>query len=125
MDVNFFCADINDYEITEEYDIIFSSGIFHYLKPERREKFIQNLKEITNLNGIHAINVFVEKPFIKVAPDSEESELLNEPWYSGELMQYYHEWLFKKYEEEISDYNSGGIPHQHCVNRMIAENILG
>ena len=28
----------------------------------------------------------------------------NEPWYSGELMRYYHDWIFYKYEEEIFDF---------------------
>ena len=54
-------------------------------------------------------------------PDSEEAELKNEPWYSGELMRHYHDWVFHKYEEEIFDCNSGGIPHKHCMNKMIAE----
>lgn len=124
VNINFFQADINEYELNEEYDIIFSSGVFHYLKPNRRERFIENLQEYTTDNGMHAINVFVKKSFIATAPDSEETELRNEPWYSGELMQYYHDWIFHKYEEEIFDCNSGGIPHRHCINRMIAEKVV-
>ncbi len=124
VNINFFQADINEYELNEEYDIIFSSGVFHYLKPNRRERFIENLEEYTTDNGMHAINVFVKKSFIATAPDSEETELRNEPWYSGELMQYYHDWIFHKYEEEIFDCNSGGIPHRHCINRMIAEKVV-
>lgn len=124
VNINFFQADINEYELNEEYDIIFSSGVFHYLKPNRRERFIGNLQEYTTDNGMHAINVFVKKSFIATAPDSEETELRNEPWYSGELMQYYHDWIFHKYEEEIFDCNSGGIPHRHCINRMIAEKVV-
>lgn len=123
VDVNFFQADINEYELSEEYDIIFSSGVFHYLAPNCRERFIQNLKEHTSMNGIHALNVFVAKPFIEAAPDSEEAELRNEPWYSGEMMRYYHDWIFHIYEEEIFDCNSGGIPHKHCMNSMLAEKL--
>lgn len=121
VDIHFFQADINEYELSEEYDIIFSSGVLHYLVPERRESFFKNLKEHTREKGLHALNVFVKKPFIEAAPDSEEAELKNEPWYSGELMGYYHDWIFHKYEEEIFDCNSGGIPHKHCTNRMVAE----
>lgn len=124
VNINFFQADINEFELNEEYDIIFSSGVFHYLKPNRRERFIENLQEYTTDNGMHAINVFVKKSFIGTAPDNEEAELRNEPWYSGELMQHYYDWLFHKYEEEIFDCNSGGIPHRHCINRMIAEKVV-
>ena len=86
-----------------------------------RESFIRNLKDHTADKGIHALNVFVKKPFIDMAPDSEEAELKNEPWYSGELMQHYHDWVFYEYKEEIFDCNSGGIPHKHCMNKMLAE----
>lgn len=121
VEVNFFQADINEYELNEDYDIIFSSGVLHYLAPNRREPFIRSLKDHTVDKGIHALNVFVKKPFIDMAPDSEEAELKNEPWYSGELMQHYHDWVFYEYKEEIFDCNSGGIPHKHCMNKMIAE----
>lgn len=122
VDIHFFRADINEYVLCEEYDIIFSSGVLHYLVPGRRERFIQSLKEHTPVGGLHALNVFVQKPFIEAAPDSEEAERRNAPWYSGELMRQYHDWLFHKYEEEIFDCCSGGIPHKHCTNRMVAEN---
>ena len=76
------------------------------------------------MHGIHALNVFVEKPFIEIAPDSEEAEIKNVPWYSGDLMRYYHDWVFHRYEEDIFDCNSGGIPHKHCINRMVTEKII-
>ncbi len=125
VDIRFFRADINEYDLCEEYDIILSSGVLHYLVPGRRERFIQSLKEHTAAGGLHALNVFVQKPFIEAAPDSEEAELRNEPWYSGELMRLYHDWLFHKYEEDIFDCCSGGIPHRHCINRMVAESFCG
>lgn len=121
VQVDFFRADINEYEIAENFDIIFSSGVFHYLVPAKRKKFIDNIKEHTSKNGIHTINVFVHKPFIETAPDSEETERETPPWYSGELFQYYHDWMFQKSEEVIFDCNSGGIPHQHCMDILVAE----
>ena len=42
-------------------------------------------------------------------------------WYSGELFGYYHDWLFHMCREEIFDCNSGGIPHQHCMDTLIAQ----
>ena len=38
--------------------------------------------------------------------------------YEGQ--EYYHDWIFHTYDEEIFDCNSGGIPHKHCMNRMVA-----
>jgi len=123
VEVNFFKADINEYEPVEEYDIIFSSGTLHYLSLKHREKLIQSIKEYTSINGLHALNVFLKKPFVEAAPDSEEKELLTDPWYSGELMRYYHDWMFYSCEEIIFDCNSGGIPHKHCMQIVIAEKL--
>ena len=40
---------------------------------------------------------------------------------SGELFMLYHDWKLHKTEEIIFNCNSGGIPHQHCMDIMIAE----
>lgn len=122
--VNFFKADILDYMPDMTFDIIYSSGVFHYIPPELRQELIDNLKSHTSENGLHAINVFVEKPFIAKAPDLEEKELNHKPWHSGELFTYYHDWLFHKNTEEIFKCNSSGIPHKHCMDTLIAEKKL-
>lgn len=121
VEVDFFKADINDYKPHTDFDIIFSSGVFHYISLDKREKLIETLKEHTSMHGINAINVFVNKPFIETAPDSEEAERQNAPWYSGELSYYYREWLFHKNDEIVFDCNSGGVPHKHCMDILIAE----
>lgn len=121
VEINFLRADINEFRPGERYDIVLSSGVCHYIKKNNRQQFFEELKAHTNEKGIHALNVFVKKPFIEEAPDLEEVERQTEPWYSGELLYYYHDWLFHKNEEEIFDCNSGGIPHKHCMDIMIAE----
>ena len=123
VQVDFFKADILEYEPSTTFDIIYSSGTLHYLPQSRRAEFILKLKEHTSEKGIHAVNVFVEKPFIEKAPDLEQTELRTDPWYSGELFTYYHDLLFHQNEEVIFDCNSSGIPHKHCMNILIAEKI--
>lgn len=121
VSVDFFKADINTFKPTAEFDIIFSSGVFHYIDSKERAPLIRTLKECTALHGIHAINVFVEKPFLEIPPDADSQERKQVPWYSGELFTQYHDWLLHRNEEIIFDCNSGGIPHKHCMDRMIAE----
>lgn len=75
--------------------------------------------------GFDVLNVFVEKPFIKRAPDSGRDEKLRSPWRSGELFGYYHDWLFHICREEVFDCKSGGIPHKHCMDTLIAQNVGG
>ena len=119
--VNFFKADMKDFVLNEEFDIIYSSGVFHYLALELRRNFIDNLKKHTVIKGINVLNVFVDKPFIPKAPDLEEKELETESWKSGELFTYYHDWLFHKNDEIIFPCNSGGVAHKHCMDVLIAE----
>ena len=121
VNIDFFRGDVNAFVPNTQFDIVFSSGVFHYIALDKRKKLIDELKEHTAPHGIHAINVFVEKPFIEIAPDSEAAERQVEPWHSGELPGYYHDWLFHKNEERIFDCNSGGVPHKHCMDVIVAE----
>ena len=116
--VDFFKADISDYRLTEKYDIILSSGVFHFLRPEIREEVTDNLKKFTNEGGIHALNVFVSKPYLKRSGQKKGNRY---EWKSGELLTYYHDWHLHRIDEELFDCNSGGVPHQHCMDIMVAE----
>lgn len=122
--VDFFKADIKDFRIETDYDIIFSSGVFHYIPQNLRQSIINNLKTHTRVNGLNIINVFVGKPFIPPAPDMEKEELYVDIWKSGELFTYYHDWHIHKSEETIFNCESSGIAHKHCKNVMIAEKIM-
>lgn len=116
-----FCqADMVDYPLGM-YDIVFSSGFLHYLPLRKRRPFLDALKAHTAPGGLHVMNVFVPKPFLEPPPDQEESEKNCEAWKSGELFTYYHDWSFERMEETIFDCDSGGIPHQHCMDIMIAQ----
>lgn len=121
--VDFFKADVRDFRLEANYDIIFSSGVFHYIPLELRENVVNNLKAHTTANGINVVNVFVEKPFIPLPPDTEKSEFVVDNWKSGELFMYYHDWLFHKNEEWIFDCDSSGTPHKHCMDVLIAEKV--
>ena len=119
MNVDFFQADLNDYRLKENYDIIFSSGVFDYMRPEFRTEITGHLKEHTNEDGVNAIKVFVDKPFIEV--NDKKKKVNRYPWKSGEIFTYYHDWEIFRMDEVIFDCNSGGMPHKHCIDIMIAK----
>jgi len=75
-----FQVNINDYRLSENYDILFSSGTLHYVPSSQREEIFDNYKKHTSQNGIHVFSVFVKKPFIIKAPDSESNA---HKWISG------------------------------------------
>ena len=119
MNVVFFQADLNDYRLKENYDIIFSSGAFDYMRPEFRTEITGHLKEHTNEDGVNAIKVFVEKPFIEL--NDKKKKVNHYPWNSSEIFTYYHDWEISRMDEVIFDCNSGGMPHKHCIDIMIAK----
>ena len=118
--VRAFKADILDFRLDTSYDILFSSGVLHYIRPDYRNDIINNYKQFTNTNGLHVLNVFVEKPFIAPPPEKEENA---HKWYSGELFAHYHDWLFEEISEVVFDCNSSGIPHRHAMSKMIAKKV--
>ncbi len=120
--VNAFTADIDKYRLDSNYDIIYSSGVLHYIKPELRDEIIGNYRLHTNDNGLNAFNVFVEKPFIAPPPENEEHASL---WLSGQLLTYYHDWLTEEFSESVIDCDSSGILHKHAMNTIFARKKTG
>ena len=117
-EVNFFRADLLDFRLETQFDILFCSGVLHYIPPQKRGGIFENFKEYTAEGGINALNVFVEKPFIE---KSKDEEIKRSYWKTGELMHIYYDWLIHSCNEIIFDCNSGGSPHKHCMDILIAE----
>jgi tellurite methyltransferase len=113
-------GDLLEYRLEQEYEVLFSTGALHYLPSDIRQQRFEHLREHTSPNGVHALSLFVEKPFIEPAPDAEDSAFL---YHSGELMGYYHDWEILFSTEEIFNCNSSGIPHRHAVNRLVARKV--
>ncbi len=120
--VNAFVADIWNYRLDCSYDILYSSGALHYIKPELRDEIIGDYRMHTNTGGLHAFNVFVEKPFIAPPPEKEEHAYF---WRSGQLLAYYHDWFIEDFSEFIFTCDSSGIPHQHAMNMLYARRCNG
>lgn len=118
--VNVFKADLLEFRLDTHYDIIFSSGVLHYIKPEYREEIFDNYKRFTNDNGMHVFNVFVNKPFIAPPPENEPNAY---KWHSGELLTHYHDWFIRESAEVVFDCNSSGIPHKHAMTTMAAQKV--
>lgn len=118
--VNAYKVNLLDYRLDTSYDILFSNGVLHYLRPELRQEIFSNYQQQTSIGGIHVLTAFVSKPFIP-APPEKESNAHN--WISGELLSFYKNWLIKESSEIIFDCHSSGIPHKHAVSVLAAERV--
>lgn len=120
VNVNAFVADINDFEITEKFDVIYSTGTIQYLFDENIDEFFKKINNITNIGGLVYFNVFVEKPFLELPPDWDKEEKM---WKTGDLFKHFSDWKIHSIDEIIFEDNSAGIKHYHCMDTIMAEKV--
>ena len=92
--------------------------ILRLLPPQKRRSIIETYQSKMPRGSLCALNVFVDKPFIKMPPDEEIDGAY---WQSGELFTLFSDWKFHRCKQVIFDCNSGGVPHQHCMDILIAQ----
>lgn len=115
LPIHFFQADINQYRLDTDFEVVFSSGALHYIPLNSREEIISNYKGFTTTGGVHAHTVPVYKPFLPRDPSADPME---QDWRSGEILMYYHDWEIEFFVEEIQiDVKSG---YKFPINRIIA-----
>ena len=119
--VDVFKANILDFRLERKYDILFSNGVLHHVKPELRNEIFANYKEFTEDGGINVLQCLIEKPFITDVPGKYNH---SEHWKSGQLFTLYHDWYLEECSEYVFDCNSSGVPHKHAANRMYARKII-
>lgn len=117
LEIDLFRADLRDYRLERDFDIIFSTGSLHYLPDGIRGEVISDYQNHTLPNGLHAFTVLVADKTIATAPDAEPSVTL---WPNGFIFSLYGSWRLEHSENTIINCNSSGVAHQHAVNRMIA-----
>ena len=116
--LNAYTADINDFETDETFDIIYSTGTIQYLADENIPGFFDKIGKMTRPHGLHYFNVFVEKPYLTLPPDWDREEKM---WKTGMLFSYYADWKIHLIDEVTFEDNSGGVPHFHCMDLILAE----
>jgi SAM-dependent methyltransferase len=79
-----FTADLLEFRLQENFDILFSTGTLHYIPPRLRAEIFDNYKQCTNPDGLHVFSVFVRKPFIPEPPDAEATA---HAWFSGSSLR--------------------------------------
>ncbi|AGB16399.1 Tellurite resistance protein TehB [Halovivax ruber XH-70] len=112
-------ADANDTTLPESVDVVYSAGTIQYIRPENRERQFDRFKERTTDGGIHTMFAFVDHPEIPTPPDWTDNEHFYE---RGELAGYYEDWETVRAERFVFEDNSGGEPHRHAAETLIARN---
>ncbi len=114
-------GDIRSLSLDADVDVVYSSGTLHYLPPAERPAAFARWKERTRGGGLHAMGVFVEKPFLATPPDYGPDEFF---FRTGELPGFYWDWEILHLSECIFACRSGGTPHRHAYAEVIARRPL-
>ena len=121
VDVNFFCADLLNVKISHSFDVIYSSGVMHFVPPKHRARIFKMIQAQTKIGGINVFNAFVDKSFVETPPDWSQYKYF---YNSGELFSYYgRDWKFEIMKEIYFDNLDEETPHSHCMDVMIARKI--
>ena len=120
VEVQAFTADINDFQIEEQFDVIYSTGTIQYLFDENIDAFFRKINNITKVGGMVYFNVFVEKPFLELPHDWDKEEKM---WKTGDLFRYFADWKIHLIQETTFEDNSGGVKHYHCMDSIMAEKV--
>lgn len=110
-------ADANELELSEPVDVLYSSGVVQFIRPDVRSSQFEHFQTMTRAGGLHVIFAFVDHPDIPPAPDTTDDQILYE---RDELQGYYADWTTEYSEERILDDDSGGVPHQHAARYHVA-----
>ncbi len=121
VDVNFFCADFLKYKIESKFDIIYARDFLHHVPPQDRARIFEMIQANTNVGGLNALDACVEKSFTGETPELQSGMYF---YQTAELFSYYGKnWRFEIMDEYYFDCNNCGIPHQHCIDVMLAKKI--
>lgn len=119
VNVNFFHADILNYKIGANFDVIYSNMTMHYIPITDRRRIFNILQENTAIGGLNVINVFVEKSFVS---DSFNLKKKGHFYQAAELFSYYGQnWKFEMMEEIYPTEINSSVPC--CMDVMIARRI--
>ncbi len=118
VEIDAFVADINDFQIDGEFDMVYSTGTVQYLFDDRIDGFFKKIKSMVSIGGYVFFNVFVDKPFLELPPDWDKEEKM---WKTGDLFKHFSDWEICKIDEITFEDNSGGIKHYHCMDTIIAK----
>lgn len=96
--INALCKDLEDYNLEENYDVIFATGFFHFLKKERAFELIDTCKKHTNKGGINLFEVLLE------GDPSQEDDSEGYYFFINKLKELYSDWQIIEYDE-YEDYD--------------------
>jgi tellurite methyltransferase len=117
--INFIKSDIRDYKINQNYDLVISSCVLHFMKKDEAINTINKMKKNTSKGGYNLLVCMSEL---------EESKMKHYRFYPSkkELINLYKDWKIENISQSYTDWQEhDGLPiHRHNIIVFLAKNKL-
>jgi tellurite methyltransferase len=116
--VNVIESDINTFESGQQYDIIVSDMVLHFMSPEEVVETIKKIQNMTKEGGYNIIVAYSDKN-----PPGKRPYLFRH----NELLEYYKDWEIESYEEKPTSWFSfpkGTAPRRNEAVYLLARKSL-
>ena len=109
--------EVENFIFKQQYGLVISFGVFHFIKKQCWKKFIREAQENTIVGGIHIIQIFTDD--IAPTPDIKPYAIgLAE---DGEIKDLYEEWDIIQFISYTFEEEHPGVPlHKHASNKLVA-----
>lgn len=115
--INFWVQSLENFQFEKEYDVILSQGVLHLPEKEKRDIFIEKIKENTKIGGLNFIGIFTNR--LPATPDN--APFTKSLFDVGELPEKYYDWeIIHHLEGTFTDSHPDDIIHEHAFERIIA-----
>jgi len=92
LKIKTICADLENYNLFGDFDVIIFTGVSHFIPREIAKKIVQEIQEHTTKNGLNVIDVLTGKDF----------------FLDREIKKIYSDWKileFEEYSESFGEMN--------------------
>ncbi len=118
--INTQVTSVENFIFKQQYGLVISFGVFHFIEKQCWKKFIREAQENTIVGGIHIIQIFTDD--IAPTPDIKPYAIgLAE---DGEIKDLYEEWDIIQFISYTFEEEHPGVPlHKHASNKLVARKI--
>lgn len=107
--INVICADLNKFNIIDEYDLVISLNTLHYLEVKQFNRLILQSAKNTKKGGKNYFEIFTDiNRFGNIDPYLKKRKNLTFQYVEGFFSKVYDDWLYEikkeNYSEKTEDY---------------------
>lgn len=117
VNINAAVKNLQEFEFTQQYDLVMSFGVYHFVEKDVWKNFVLKAKENTSAGGIHIVQLFNDN----IAPSPDIAPFAVGMAKDGEIKELYEDWEILQFLSYEFEEKHPGVPlHKHASNKIVA-----